>query len=326
MFIGIDISKAKLDIAMLPSGEVFTVKNSPQGIADLITRFTLEPPELIVLEPSGGYEFSLLLELNAAQQRVALVHATRIKEFIKATGKRAKTDALDAMNIALFAQVMRPEPREMPEIERLDLEFWVARRTQIIGMITMEKNRLALSSGSVRKSLELHIAFLEEQRRQAETELETRIGNSSVYKALSALLSSVPGVGVVTATTLVAMLPELGCLSRGEITALVGLAPFARESGAWKGKRFISGGRVSVRNVLYMVSDTHEFLAAFSAKQCNPVIKAMFERLEKAGKPFKVCLVACMRKLLLMLNAMAKSGEVFDASHWTGGDRVAVSV
>ncbi len=318
MFIGIDISKAKLDIAILPSGEVFTVKNSSQGITDLINRFTLERPELIVLEPSGGYELPLLLELSAASQRVALVHATRIKEFIKATGKRAKTDALDAMNIALFAQVMRPEPRQMPEVERLDLEFWVARRTQIIGMLTMEKNRLALSSGSVRRSLELHIAFLEDQRCQAETELEQRINHSSVYKALSALLSSVPGVGVVTATTLVAMLPELGQLSRGEITALVGLAPFARESGAWKGKRFISGGRVGVRNVLYM--------AAFSAKQCNPVIKAMFERLERAGKPFKVCLVACMRKLLLMLNAMARSGEVFDAGRWTGGDPVAIPV
>lgn len=318
MFIGIDISKAKLDIAILPSGEVLTVENSAQGIADLITRFTLEPPELIVLEPSGGYEFSLLLALSAAQQRVALVHATRIKAFINATGKRAKTDALDAMNIALFASTMRPEPRQMPERERLELEFWVARRTQIVGMLTMEKNRLALSSGSVRRSLELHIAFLEDQRRTANTELETRISNSSVYKALSALLSSVPGVGVVTATTLVAMLPELGCLSRGEITALVGLAPFARESGAWKGKRFISGGRIGVRNVLYM--------AALSAKRCNPAIRAMFERLEKTGKPFKVCLVACMRKLLLMLNAIAGSGEVFDASRWTGGDRVVVTV
>lgn len=318
MFVGIDISKAKLDIAILPSGEVFEVDNSAQGIADLINRFDLERPELIVLEPSGGYELALLLALNAAQQRVTLVHATRIKAFINATGKRAKTDALDAMNIALFASTMRPEPRVMPERERLELEFWVARRTQIVGMITMEKNRLALSSGSVRKSLELHIAFLEDQRRTANTELETRIKHSSVYKALSALLLSVPGVGVVTATTLVAMLPELGCLSRGEITALVGLAPFARESGAWKGKRFISGGRIGVRNVLYM--------ATMSAKRCNPAIKAMFERLEKAGKPFKVCLVACMRKLLLMLNAIAGSGEVFDASRWTGGDRVAIPV
>ena len=242
----------------------------------------------IVLEPSGGYELALLLELNTAGLPVALVHATRIKEFIKATGKHGKTDTLDAMNIALFAQIMRPEPRALPEAERLDLEFWVTRRTQIIGMLTMEKNRLALSSGSVRSSLEQHIVFLEGQQRIADTELETRINNSSVYKALSALLSSVPGVGVVTATTLVAMLPELGKLSRGEVTALVGLAPFARESGAWKGKRFISGGRVGVRNVLYM--------AALSAKRYNPAIKALFERLEGVGKPFKVCLVACMRK------------------------------
>ena len=318
MFIGIDISKAKLDIAILPSAERLSLPNSPSGIADLIARLILEPPELIVLEPSGGYELPVLLELNTAGLPVALVHATRIKEFIKATGKHAKTDTLDAMNIALFAQVMRPEPRALPDVERLELEFWVTRRTQIIGMLTMEKNRLALSSGSVRSSLEQHIVFLEGQQRIADAELETRIHNSSVYKALSALLSSVPGVGVVTATTLVAMLPELGQLSRGEVTALVGLAPFARESGAWKGKRFICGGRVGVRNVLYM--------AALSAKRCNPAIKALFERLVGAGKPFKVCLVACMRKLLVMLNAMARSGEVFDANRWAGGERVAIPV
>ena len=318
MFVGIDISKAKLDIAMLPSGEIFEVKNTPQGIADLITRLTLERPELIVFEPSGGYEFPLLLELSNASQPVALVHATRIKEFIKASGKRAKTDALDAMNIALFASVMRPEPRPLPETERFELEFWVARRTQVVAMLTMEKNRLALSHGSVKSSIALHIAFLEDQQRSVEAELKTRISHSSVYQALSALLLSVPGVGAVTATTLVAMLPELGKLSRGEITALVGLAPFARESGTWKGKRFISGGRIGVRNVLYM--------AALSAKRCNPAIKAMFERLAGTGKPFKVCLVACMRKLLLMLNAIAGSGEVFDADRWTGGDRVAIPV
>jgi transposase len=318
MFVGIDISKAKLNIALLPSGEVFAVANSASGIADLISRLTLEPPELIVLEPSGGYELPVLLELNAAQQRVALVHATRIKEFIKATGKHAKTDALDALNIALFAQTMRPEPRAFPEVERLDLEFWVTRRSQIIGMLTMEKNRLALSSGSVKINIVQHIAFLEDQLRNADYELETRINTSSVYKGLSALLSSVPGVGVVTATTLVAMLPELGQLSRGEIAALVGVAPFARESGAWKGKRFIGGGRVGVRNVLYM--------AALSAKRFNPAIKAVFERLEGMGKPFKVCLVACMRKLLVMLNAMARSGEVFDASRCAGGDRMVMAV
>ncbi len=325
MFVGIDISKAKLDIAILPSGEMLTVANSASGIADLITRLTLERPELIVFEPSGGYEFPLLLELSNASLPVALVHATRIKEFIKATGKRAKTDALDAMNIALdamnialFASVMRPEPRPLAETERFELEFWVARRSQIIGMLTMEKNRLALSHGSVRNSIASHIAFLEDQQRSVEAELKTRISQSSVYQALSALLLSVPGVGVVTATTLVAMLPELGKLTRGEITALVGLAPFARESGAWQGKRFISGGRMGVRNALYM--------AALNAKRCNPAIKAMFERLEKTGKPFKVCLVACMRKLLLMLNAIAGSGEAFDASRWTGGDRVTVSV
>lgn len=311
MFIGIDISKAKLDIAMLPSGEVWQAPNSASGIAALIARFELEPPHLIVLEPSGGYELPLLLELHAAGQRVALVQPRRINGFITATGERAKTDALDAMNIARFAMVMQPEPRALPEVERLELEFWVTRRTQIVTMLTMEKNRFALSHGSVKHSIAAHIAFLEEQQRQAERELETRVANSSVYQALSALLASVPGVGVVTATTLVACLPELGRLSRGEIASLVGVAPFARESGAWQGKRLIRGGRLGVRNALYM--------AALSAKRFNPVIRAVFERLEGAGKPFKVCLVACMRKLLVVLNAMVRSGEHFDARRWTRG-------
>jgi transposase len=306
MFVGIDISKAKLDIAILPSGKTFTVANTSSGLAELIARFDLERPELIVLEPSGGYELPVLLELNAARQRVALVDATRIKAFIRATGERAKTDALDAINIALFAQTMRPEPRALAEAERLDLEFWVTRRTQIIAMLTMEKNRLALSNGSVKLSIAQHIVFLEDQLDAAEGELKKRVSHSSVYKALSALLSSVPGVGVVTTTTLIAMLPELGGLSRGQIAALVGVAPFARESGAWRGKRFIRGGRMGVRNVLYM--------ATLSAKRWNPAIKAVFERLEAVGKPFKVRMVACMRKLLVMLNAMVRSGEMFDAT------------
>jgi transposase len=317
MFVGIDVSKAKLDVAILPTGEVFQVDNSPDGIAVLVTRFNLEKPDLIVLEPSGGYEIQAVLTLSAAQHQVALVHATRIKDFIKATGKRAKNDQLDAMNIALFAKTMNPIPRAFPEAELLELEYWVTRRGQITTMLTVERNRLALAAGTVRASLESHIAFLENQLKDAEDQLETRVAASSVYQALNVLLQSVPGVGVVTAGTLIAMLPELGKLSRNEITSLVGLAPFDRQSGAWKGKRFISGGRVRVRCVLYM--------AALSAKTHNPAIRAVFERLQAAGKrpkpvrcwfrvkkPFKVCLVACMRKLLVMLNAMVRSGEVFD--------------
>jgi transposase len=173
-------------------------------------------------------------------------------------------------------------------------------------MLTVERNRLALVVGTVRVSLESHIAFLKQQLIDAEDQLETRVAASSVYQALNTLLQSVPGVGDVTAGTLIAMLPELGKLSRGEITSLVGLAPFDRQSGTWKGKRFISGGRVRVRCVLYM--------GALSAKTWDPAIKAVFQRLQAAGKPFKVCFVACMRKLLVMLNAMVRSGEAFDRS------------
>jgi transposase len=180
MFVGIDVSKTKLDVAILPTGEIFQVDNTPDGITHLMARFKLEPLKLIVLEPSGGFELRVLLELNAAQHNVALVHATRIKDFIKATGQRAKNDRLDALNIALFAQTMQPEARALPELERLELEYWVTRRQQISAMLTVEKTRLALSADTVRASLEEHIRFLEGQLKAAEAELETRVAASSV--------------------------------------------------------------------------------------------------------------------------------------------------
>ena len=307
MFAGIDVSKAKLDIAIQPTGEIFQVQNNTSGITQLVDRFLLEPPALIVLEPSGGYEISVVLALNQAKLPVALIHANRIKNFIKATGTRAKNDRLDAINIALFAEKMLPEPREFPELERVELEFWVSRRKQLLDMITMERNRLGLcSSQAVRLSLEQHIKFLREQLDDTDSELEARVQASSVWSELNDTLQSVPGVGRVLAATIIGLLPELGRLSRGAISALVGVVPFDRSSGVWKGKRFISGGRVSVRNVLYM--------AALTAKRCNPVIKAFFDRLAARGKAFKVCLVACMHKLLVMLNAMARSGKRFDAT------------
>lgn len=307
MFIGIDVSKAKLDIAVQPTGETFQVENNTLGITQLVNRLKLEKPELIVLEPSGGYEISAVLALSQAKLPVALIHASRIKDFIKATGTRAKNDRLDAINIALFAEKIRPEPRDFPDLERVELEFWVSRRRQLLDMLTMERNRLVLcSSEAVRVNLEQHIKFLKEQLDDTDSELASRVKASSVWSELNDVLQSVPGVGRVLAATIIGLLPELGRLNRGEISALVGVAPFDRSSGTWKGKRFISGGRASVRCVLYM--------AALAAKRCNPVIRAFFDRLAACGKAFKVCLVACMHKLLVMLNAMARSGKKFDAN------------
>jgi transposase len=306
MFVGIDISKTKLDIATRPAGEHFQVDNTSDGLTSLIQRLKLENTELIVLEPSGGYEVPLMLALHQAGLPTALIHATRVRDFAKANGKRAKNDRVDAMMMALFAERLRPEPSLMLETERLDLEYWVVRRSQLIDMLTAERNRLALCwSDTVKVNLMAHIVFLEEQLDGVERELEARVKASSAWQALAEVLESVPGVGQVTARTLIAMLPELGRLDREQIAALVGVAPFDHESGGWKGQRFVSGGRERVRAVLYM--------AALSARRWNPVVRAFFERLLMAGKPFKVCLTACMRKLLVILNAMVKSGVKFDA-------------
>jgi len=305
MFIGIDVSKPKLDLVELPSGEHWQVENTHQGIKALVERFKKEEPTLIVLEPSGGYEALAYRELSQAGLQVAMVHATRVRDFAKALGKRAKNDKIDARVLALFAQKVAPETRALPSVERLDLELLVARRVQIVEMLVSEKNRLALcSSQTVRENIQKHIGYLETEQRALETDLDTRVKASSEWLRLATVLSSVPGVGDVTVRTLLGSLPELGQLARGEIAALVGLAPFDRESGGMKGKRFVSGGRANVRHALYM--------ATLSAKRFNCSIKAMWERLEAANKPFKVCMVACMRKLLLILNSMARSGEVFD--------------
>jgi transposase len=316
MFIGIDVSKKKLDLVELPSGEHWQVDNTIDGIKALLERFNKEAPSLIILEPSGGYERLALQSLSLAGCNVALVHATRIRDFAKALGKRAKNDKIDARVLALFAETMKPTIRELPSAERLELELLVARRVQIVAMLTSERNRLALcSSDPVRVNLEKHIAFLESEEKAIEQDLESRVKASGDWSQLSRVLISVPGVGDGTTRTLLAALPELGRLSRGEIAALVGVAPYDHDSGRMKGKRFISGGRANVRNALYM--------ATVSAKRFNVVIKEVWTRLTATGKPFKVCMVACMRKLLVMLNAMAKSGALFDAN-WATKERVKI--
>ena len=244
--------------------------------------------------------------MAAASVPVIVVNPRQVRDFAKATGQLAKTDSIDAMILALFGQRVRPELRELPDEETQALEALLVRRRQIIDMLVAENNRLRLASSTVAKDLKAHIRFLDKRLAGVEDEIDAAIKNSPVWRAKEKLLRSVPGVGPVLSRTLLAELPELGKLTNNQISKLVGVAPLNRDSGRYRGTRKIWGGRASVRNVLYM--------ATFSATRWNPVIRAYYEQLTGRGKPHKVALVACMRKLLITLNSMARSGQ-----HWSLG-------
>ena len=297
VFAGIDVSKAQLDIALRPEGR-FTVTNDEAGIATVVERLRGTPPIVVVVEATGKLEVPLASALAAAQVPVAVVNPRQVRDFAKASGWLAKTDLLDAQILARFAEVMRPEPRPLADEQTQALAAILARRRQLIEMLTAEKNRLSAGSKPVRKSLRAHIAWLERELAHTDTNLAHAIRESPVWREKDDLLRSAPGVGPVLATTLLAELPELGALDRKQIAALVGVAPLNRDSGTLRGKRTIWGGRAQVRAVLYM--------AAVVAARCNPVIRAFFQRLLAAGKAKKVALTACMRKLLTILNAMMK--------------------
>ncbi len=291
MFAGIDVSKAQLDIALRPEGR-FTVTNDEAGIATVVERLRGTPPIVVVVEATGKLEVPLASALAAAQLPVAVVNPRQVRDFAKASGLLAKTDLLDAQILARFAEVMRPEPRPLADEQTQALAALLARRRQLIEMLTAETNRLSAASKPVRKT------WLERELAHTDTNLAHAIGESPVWREKDDLLRSAPGVGPVLATTLLAELPELGALDRKQIAALVGVAPLNRDSGTLRGKRTIWGGRAQVRAVLYM--------AAVVAARCNPVIRAFFQRLLAAGKAKKVALTACMRKLLTILNAMMK--------------------
>jgi transposase len=297
VFAGIDVSKAQLDIALRPEGR-FTVPNDEAGIATVVERLRGAPPIVVVLEATGKLEVPLASALAAAKLPVAVVNPRQVRDFAKASGLLAKTDLLDAQILARFAEVMRPEPRPLADEQTQALAAILARRRQLIEMLTAEKNRLSAAPKPVRKSLRAHIAWLEREIAHTDTDLAHAIRESPVWREKDDLLRSAPGVGPVLATTLLAELPELGVLDRKQIAALVGVAPLNRDSGTLRGKRTIWGGRAQVRAVLYM--------AAVVAARCNPVIRAFYQRLQAAGKAKKVALTACMRKLLTILNAMMK--------------------
>jgi transposase len=299
IFIGIDVAKDRLDVHLRPLGEAFTVARDNEGLAALVDRLKHVAPALIVVEATGGFEVTVAAAIGSAGLPLAVVNPRQIRDFARATGKLAKTDALDAAAIAHFAEAVRPEPRPLPDAQAQELGELVARRRQIIEMIVAERNRLrSLRSGRLKKRIEQHLAVLQKELTAIENDLGDSIRGTPAWRENEDLLTSVPGVGNATAHTLLADLPELGTLRRKQISALSGIAPFNRDSGTWRGKRTVSGGRASVRTALYM--------AALVASRFNPVIAAFYQRLRAAGKPPKVALVACMRKLLVILNAIIR--------------------
>ena len=298
IFVGIDVSKARLDIAMRPSGESESVTNDKAGIQALVKRLAEIQAELIVLEATGGVERWVTRALASAEFPVVVVNPRQLRDFAKATGQLAKTDRIDAMVLARFAQAVRPDVRPLPDEVTLELRALIARRRQITEMIVAESNRLSGASKAVKKRIGAHIRWLEKELGRADEDLDQSIRQSPIWCHNQDLLKSVPGIGPIVSRTLLAELPELGQLNRKEIAALVGVAPFNRDSGKLKGRRAIWGGRATVRAALYM--------AALVASRRNTVIRALYKRLLDAGKARKVALVACMRKLLTILNAMIK--------------------
>ena len=303
LFVGIDVSKERLDVAVRPTGEAWQVSHDSRGISGLVERLGKLAPQLVVLEATGGMEMALAGELAASKLAVAVVNPRHVRDFARAAGKLAKTDALDAQVLAHFAEAMRPASRPLPDDASQELRALMARRRQLVEMITAEKNRLRTAARRIRPKVQEHIHWLEESLKDLDRDMEDFMRSSPMWRDKDQLLRSTPGVGPVLSMTLLSDLPELGALNRGEIAALVGVAPFNRDSGALRGKRTVWGGRRQVRAVLYM--------AALVATRYNPVLRDFYQRLCDAGKPKKVALTACMRKLLTILNVMVKHNR-----HW----------
>ena len=306
VFVGIDVAKEYVDVAVRPSAEHWRTPLTEEGIVGLTARLRSLAPTLVVMEATGGLEAKLLAALAVAMP-VAVVNPRQVRDFARATGRLAKTDRIDAMVLAHFADAIRPPKVQPPSEERDAIVAQLARRQQLVEMITAERNRHgAARVASVREDIESHIEWLQQRLKDVDKGLDQTLRQSTVWREREELYRGVPGVGRVLAVTLVAEMPELGTLDRKRIAALVGVAPFNRDSGTLRGRRMIWGGRSSVRSVLYM--------AALVATRHNPVLKAFYERLLAAGKEKKVALTACMRKLLTVLNAMARSGRGWDSA------------
>ncbi len=306
-YVGIDVSKATLDVAIRPTGQWWQVAHTEDGIHGLVVHLTGLHPSLVILEATGGLELPLVGALAAAGLPVVAVNPRQVRDFAKATGKLAKTDAIDAHVLAHFAEAVHPSPRPLPDAQTQAIAALLARRRQIVAMLVTEKNRFRTASAPVRRRIQAHIAWLEQELKDLDQDLGDTLRQSPLWREQEQLLRSVPGVGPVLSLTLLAQLPELGTLSRKQIAALVGVAPLHRDRGTRRGKRTVWGGRATVRAALYM--------GALVASRWNPVLRTFYQCLCAAGKPKKVALTACMRKLLTLLNAMLKHSTPWQANH-----------
>lgn len=300
-YVGVDVAKAHLDVCVLPEGESWRTSNDESGIAELSGRLQSLEPEGIVLEATGGLEQALVASLMAADLPVVVINPRQVRDFARATGRLAKTDKIDAAVLAHFGQVVRPELRPLPDEASQALKGLVARRHQIQEMLTAEKIRRHMAKDRIRSSIDANIEWLKRLLKDIEDELDKTIRSSPVWREKDDLLRSVPGIGRVVSSVFVSRLPELGRAARRKVSALVGVAPFNRDSGLMRGRRTIWGGRADVRVALYQ--------ATLVAIRHNALIKAFYQRLLAAGKPKKVALVACMRKLLGIVNAMLRTGQ-----------------
>jgi transposase len=298
VFVGIDVSKAQLDVALRPTNDGWQVTNDEAGIAGLVERLRTVQPALVVLEATGGLEVPVTGALAEAGLPVVVVNPRHARDFAKATGRIAKTDTLDARGLAHFAEAVRPTPRPLPAAQAQALSALLTRRRQLVQMLTAERRRLQAAPQPIRADIQAHITWLTRRLARTDDDVAAAIHASPLWRATDEILRSTPGVGPILARTLVAEVPELGLLNRQEIAALIGVAPLNRDSGTLRGKRAVWGGRAHVRAVLYM--------STLSAVRHNPVLKAFYERLRAVGKAPKVALTACMRKLLTILNAMLK--------------------
>ena len=300
-YVGIDVAKDQFDVAVRPSGDTWSVSYDEAGVDDLVARLKEFAPDAVITESTGGLELPLVAALAAASLPVAVVNPRQVRDFAKSTGQLAKTDRLDAQVLAHFGEAVRPPMRPLRDADTQKLGSVLTRRRQVMDILVAERNRLGRATAEVRPRIEAHISWLKQELSDLDTDLRQRIHSSPVWREKDDLLRSVPGVGQQISLTLLAHLPELGELNRKQIAALVGVAPFNRDSGPHRGKRSVWGGRARVRAALYM--------GALVASRRNPVLKEFYHRLLEAGKPKKVALTACMRKLLTILNSMMRTGE-----------------
>ena len=306
-YVGIDVAKEQIDIAVRPTGRSWSVPYNGVAVDELIVELGDLDPVTVITESTGGLKLPLVAALAAASLPVVVVNPRQVRDFAKSTGQLAKTDRLDAQVLAYFGEAVRPPRRPLRDADTQALGAILARRRQVKGIIVAEKNRLSRAVSEVSPRIESHISWLERELNDLDTDLRQRIHNSPLWREKDDLLRSVPGVGPQVSLTLLAYLPELGRLNRKQIAALVGVAPFNRDSGPHRGKRSVWGGRATVRSALYM--------AALVGSRRNPVLRAFYQRLLEAGKPKKLALTACMRKLLVILNSMLRTGKKLASDH-----------